>query len=176
MWTPVISLISFLWPKNLKSDASILLDAGIPKALWGVNPRTILGDTWWQYEREAAIATAGNKCEVCGISADQAKYHQRLEGHERYILDIPKCTATYDRTYALCHSCHMYIHRGRMSYLVRTGRESAEKRKSIIQHGEGLLKLERLPLPDDDALDEAPDDLPWKLVIHGHSYTKPEPI
>ena len=107
----------------------------IPKPLHGTVPREIRGKSWWNKVRKAAYAEGDFKCWVCGVSKHFARYHRWLEGHESYDIDYEKGTVKLKEIVALCHSCHNFIHDGRMQILVEKGEMSADKYIEVIKHG-----------------------------------------
>jgi len=120
-------------------DATLLLDSTIPPPLHGLNPRTILGQQWWNRERKTAYRHNNNCCWACGIPAFKAKFYPRLEGHERYEIDYSIGLSTYLYTTALCHSCHNFIHIGRLTVLLSQKKCSKRKFFSIQAHGKSVL-------------------------------------
>lgn len=153
----------------MKADPTILLAPNVPKPLHGLSPRTIRGKQWWDEERQKAYAAADYHCEACGVAKWDAKYHQWLEAHEVYLYDYAQGFALFIGLVALCHSCHNYIHSGRMEVLVQSGKMTKEKLKDIMAHGNrvlrdaGLRKVE--PVPDRIAPWED-----WCLIFEGEEY------
>lgn len=76
----------------------------IPPALHGINPRTIKGKDWWDYERRQAYAKNNWCCWCCGAGST------RLEAHEVYCYKPSKHEAVYLYATALCTDCHHSIH------------------------------------------------------------------
>lgn len=68
-----------------------------------------------------------------------------LEAHEVFEYDFATYNATFRGTVALCHLCHMYIHRGYVGVkaaMASTKREKTKwtKRQSdIVGHGSAIL-------------------------------------
>lgn len=123
----------------MKLFPHLLIHPNIPKPLHGLAPRIILGDKWWNETKAKAKARMNNHCWACGVHKSQAKYHQWLEAHECYSIDYSLGKVEYVGTAALCHSCHNYIHDGRMLMLVRKGEMSKEKYEDIIKHGNIII-------------------------------------
>lgn len=92
----------------------LLCHPHIPKGLAGINPRTILGREWWDEQRRQAYEKNNYCCWACSIHGSDDPYEQRLEAHEAYEFDYAAKTATFVGTVALCHSCHCFIHSGRL--------------------------------------------------------------
>ncbi len=153
----------------LKTDPKILLAPNIPQPLHGLNPRSIMGQDWWDVERQKAYKKAGYCCEACGVAKQEAEYHAWLEAHEVYTYAYAKGVATFAGLVALCHSCHNFIHSGRMVMLVRSGKMSAEKERDICRHGQEVLRKaglrKRQPKPKKVA---AWSD--WCLMFNGVKY------
>ena len=118
----------------------LLAQPNIIKPLHGLNPRGILWDAWRNRERKMVYAKNDYHCMACGIHKDKAKYHQWLEAHEVYDIDFETCTYTLKEIVPLCHSCHNYIHDGRLSALHNKGEISARRFSEIIRHWREILK------------------------------------
>lgn len=146
----------------------ILLHPNIPKPLHGLAPRTILGEEWWNEERQKAYAQNNYHCWACGVHKLDAKYHRWLEAHEYYEIDYPKGTMTFVETVALCHSCHNYIHCGRLQKLFDRGEISYEKFRDILRHGDNILAANKL-VRHDPPKTCAPWGK-WRLVLDGKKY------
>jgi len=122
------------------SDPIYLTHPNIPKPLHGQNPRTILGQTWWDKKRQETYAKNNYCCWACGISKYNAKYHHWLEAHESYLIDYRQGEARLKEIVALCHSCHNFIHSGRMYMMYLKGELSKDKCLDILQHGFSILE------------------------------------
>lgn len=152
-------------------EPQVLLHPQIPKPLHGVNPRSILGNTWWNKERKQAYASTAFHCIACGVHKFEAQIKQHLEGHEEYRIDYKKGRMTYTRTIPLCHLCHFYIHRGRMEMLFRKRLITAAKCQKIISHGEHVLSeagISFLTKPESPNYDVEWSE--WRLVLFGKEY------
>lgn len=82
----------------------------VPRALHGLPPRKIMGQTTWDRVRKRCYFDADYKCEICG--ADFVKPH--YAAHELYSYDWKKGTGTFERCIAVCRTCHDAIHSGRL--------------------------------------------------------------
>lgn len=148
-------------------EPRILLHHNIPKPLHGVAPRVILGSVWWSRVRRAAKHKAKGHCMACGVWQYKAEYHQWLECHEEYIYDWAKYTLYYSGAVAICHSCHNYIHSGRMRMLLESGEMSQEKYDTIRAHGDKLTRgLQRYALPKIPMNTWAK----WRMIVNGKRY------
>jgi len=121
-------------------NLEILTHPNIPKPLHGLNPRTILGDTWWNRQRQTAYAASNYHCWACGTHKTAAKYHKWLEAHEMYTYDYENGVAHFQYVVALCHSCHNFIHSGRLYAMYKKGQEPLYKVKDILSTGIGRLQ------------------------------------
>ena len=150
-------------------DASLLLGPQIPKPMHETNPRTILGNAWWERERRAAFHATEQHCAACGVNKYQAKAHKWLEGHESYDINYAKGTVKYVRTVGLCHYCHNYIHIGRLTKLVEKGETPHSKLVGVIQHGDRVLIQAgvKRPEPYNGSVAEWSK---WRLVIGRKRY------
>lgn len=116
----------------------ILTHPNIPKPLHGINPRTIMGQTWWNKTRQAVYATTDYHCVACGIPKLEARGHTWLEAHEFWNIDYTKGIAEVVSIEPLCHYCHNFIHSGRLSMIM--GKEKSESEvKDILEHGFKVL-------------------------------------
>lgn len=128
-------------------NPSLLTHPNIPKPLHSVNPRSIKGEEWWNKVRREAYAKHDFHCWACGVHKSKAAYHQWLEGHEHYDIDYPKGEVTLREIVALCHSCHNFIHSGRMWAMYKKGQMPRDKISDIVDHGLGILyKAKMKPL------------------------------
>ncbi len=121
----------------------ILQHPNIPKPLHGVNPRTIMGQSWWEKTRQEAYESNNFHCLACGVHKNEARYYSRLEAHENYTIDY--CTGTVKVTdiIPLCHSCHNFIHSGRLWMISKTDSQ-IKKTCEILKHGFDILKANKL--------------------------------
>jgi hypothetical protein len=124
------------------TGAAILQQANIPKPLHSINPRSIYGQGWWDIVRQIAYRSKDFTCHACGIQKSKAKYHQWLEAHEMYDFNYP--IVKFTGLVALCHSCHNFIHSGRLHILYQKGEVSLEKFEDILARGFWVLKKENL--------------------------------
>ena len=116
-----------------KIDASVILDFPIPPDLWSINPRRLLGKTWWDSMRREVYKRNNRCCLACGES-------ERLDAHERYVFDFKNHISTFTEIVPLCHKCHLFIHWRSV--------ENPNKRKEILIHGMQLLKKHHLRIPE----------------------------
>ena len=148
-------------------DPSILLHPQIPKPLHLLNPRTILGDEWWNKCRQEAYARHKYCCYACGTHKLIAKYHNWLEAHEFYSINYKTGEVKFIELVALCHSCHNYIHKGRMTMVVGTDDMPEEKYLDILTHGDKILRDNKLKTKIPKVKCEWKD---WHLIIEDKNY------
>ncbi len=154
---------------SLKLRPELLLCPNVPKPMHGIAPRTVLGRKWWDATRQAAYEASGFCCSACGVHKFQAKFRKWVEGHEIYAIDHIKGLMIYVETVALCHSCHNYVHSGRMQALLEAGKMSQAKFAAIVIHGDRVLAaagLTRLPPHDGPTADWGK----WRLVVGKKRY------
>lgn len=144
----------------------LLLHGNIPKPLHQLTPRSILGQEWWDIEREAAYKENNYCCWACGVHKSHAKYHPWLEAHEMYATDWKRGSAEYIGACALCHSCHNFIHRGRLRILLDTGQITGRKYDDIMEHGESLVNTRKMHVPKKVQQKWSK----WHLVINGEKH------
>ena len=126
--------------KQLPTEPEILLCSNIPRPMFGMAPRVVLGSKWWNRTRKQAYKSNWYHCLACGIWKQKAKGRKWLEGHELYQVDYEVGKMHYLRTVPLCHYCHNYIHDGRMRALLQQEKLHHFKFKEIIQHGDNVLR------------------------------------
>ena len=113
----------------------ILTHPNIPKPLHGTAPRVIKGNDWWDYERKKAYRKNNNCCYACGNHKSEDKFHNWLEAHEYYNIDYEMGTVELKEIVALCHSCHSFIHSGRLLGEYQAGNISKEKSLYVLRRG-----------------------------------------
>lgn len=117
----------------------ILTHPNVPKPLHGVNPRTVLGQKWWDEKRREAYAKMEQRCWACGVHRTSARLH-RLEAHEAYDIDYLAGRIFLREIVALCPDCHAFIHSGRMWALLEKGEVTRERFEAVQWHGRKLLR------------------------------------
>lgn len=122
----------------------ILMQPQLVKPLHSMAPRTIMGSSWWNKTRQESYAKNNYHCFACGIHKTEAKFKQWLEAHESYEIDFEKKQYRLTEIIALCHSCHNYIHAGRLKAIFDKGEISEYKFNAIHSHGDSLLFINDL--------------------------------
>lgn len=126
-------------PKFTDVEPKILTHPNIPKPLHGTSPRTVMGDAWWDRERQEAYASKDYHCFACGVHKSRAWPKKWLEAHEDYTIHYPSGTVTLNRIVALCRACHAYIHTGRMTAMLHKNEMEWGMGQKIMNHGFDLL-------------------------------------
>lgn len=165
---PIVQ-ISFNGIKPKFTRPELLQHPNIPKSLSGVNPRTIMGQEWWDALRRKVYNINNYHCFACGIHPSEAKYQQWLEAHECYSYQWKDQILQYKETVALCYPCHGFIHCGRLSNLVLDREVELEELNYILLHGLKVLHKARLK-PDQKAHKVARQfqGASWEYVVtHG---------
>tara|TARA_R100001244_G_scaffold68988_1_gene56489 strand:- start:5275 stop:5847 length:573 start_codon:yes stop_codon:yes gene_type:complete len=174
---------------SLKLKPELLQHPNIPKMLHGLAPRVIKGQAWWDQTRQEAYSSTNYHCLACGVHKTDAKYHQWLEAHEDYTINYKAGTMEVKEIIPLCHSCHNFIHSGRL--YVTNQKTNPDKIFDILRHGlkiledndlpgfEGTiematkLKIEHNCKSIDDGI-KSNDDLAkwsdWRLILDGQEY------
>ena len=122
----------FMWP-------DILYHPNIPKPLHGLSPRAVLGQEWWDIQRRKAYEKNNFCCWACGIHKTEANYYHWLEAHECYKIDYHKGVMEMKLITALCHTCHNYIHNGRLMMQVNKGEASQNFYNDVLEYGNSIL-------------------------------------
>ena len=160
---------------EIKPDPTLLLHSNIPKPLHEVNPRSIMGQKWWDRNRRIVYEEQGYKCAACGIHKSQAKgKNQWLECHEVYKINYRAGKATFLKLVALCPYCHSFIHNGRLQALYDKGEISRTEYFSVLNHGKEILEKyglfnqweHRHDIPDGKVADWKD----WRLIFEGVEY------
>ncbi len=125
-------------------NPSLLTHPNIPKPLHGINPRSIMGSEWWDKTRKSVYKKQNYTCAACGCHKSEDRFHNWLEAHEDYDIDYKKGVATLRDIVALCHSCHNFIHSGRLLSLYEKGEITKENAMYILKRGFSILKTNSL--------------------------------
>ena len=120
-------------------NPSLLQHLYIPKPMHGISPRVIMGQEWWDAQRQIAYRAEDFCCWACGVHKSQAMFHRWLEAHETYEIDYAQGKMVFRGVVALCHACHNFIHLGRLQQLLEAGEISQAKFNMIVQHGYRVL-------------------------------------
>ena len=152
-----------------KRRPEVLLQQNLPKPLHQVNPRTILGDSWWNKTRQAAYESTAFHCIACGVYKNDAEFRHVLDAHECYEINYVKGLLKFLEVVPLCISCHSYIHSGRLEMLLRKGEIPQARYVKIIQHGDKVLRDAGLLKPEPYGGPFA-EWSKWRLVIDGKKY------
>lgn len=162
----------------MELQPEILTHPNIPKPLHGMNPRTIMGKAWWDRERKAVYAAQRHRCLACGIHKKEARYHRWLEAHEFYNIDFEQGRVEFSHLVALCHSCHQFIHSGRLLAVTQKGEMKKSKALEILQHGLMVLqradKEQMAAAAGYEAIEER-DLRPFYVAIYAFHLLKGEP-
>jgi hypothetical protein len=131
----------------VKLQPELLLLETLPPTLASFSPREILGEKWWDKERKAAYAIQEDRCWACGTHktdkwcscGDHYAYKTYLEAHENYTIDWVNRRVTFHGVVALCHSCHNFIHNGRLVRQFNSGVNSYSYTANVLSHGVAIL-------------------------------------
>ena len=168
-------------PKFTRGE--ILRQPQVPKMLHLVNPRTVLGATWWNKTRQVAYATNNYCCWACGVHKSRS-YRYRLEAHESYTIDYREGLAELREVQALCSLCHGFIHMGRTNALWSKREISTRLYLDTVVHGYWILAQAGLkPWPHTREIfepDYTPESEPaiapwgkWRMKIGDRLYQSP---
>jgi len=157
-------------PKFIRPE--LLLHPNIPKPLHHVNPRSILGKTWWYEQKQKAYKENNYCCWACGVHKSEAKYHEWLEAHEHYDINYETGCVKLKEIVALCHSCHNSIHDGRMEMQLRRGEIAEEKFVDILGHKYEILRKYEV-FPNKKEITKTCKWKEWHLLLEGKKYYTP---
>jgi len=122
----------------MKLQPIILSGAHVPSVLGGVNPRIILGQDWWEKERQKAYKSTGNRCICCGVHKDHAKLHKWMEAHECWNINNVTGVCEVKKIVPVCHYCNNFIHSGRLELILYKEKTIFEV-VDILNHGFRIL-------------------------------------
>lgn len=132
----------------------ILGDPPIIRSLWGINPRTIMGNDQWKSLRDIAAEVNNHCCYVCGEDPIfQNNSANWLEGHERYDWELRTLkkrqthyhlAVTISEVVALCSLCHNYIHRGGLQHRIDQGWENPKKLYAVTNWGNRIVRRHKV--------------------------------
>tara|TARA_R110002020_G_scaffold1049_2_gene5289 strand:- start:5 stop:628 length:624 start_codon:yes stop_codon:yes gene_type:complete len=131
---------------GVKLKPALLQHPNIPPPLHGLAPRVIKGQDWWDETRQDAYASTNYHCLACGVHKNEAKYHQWLEAHEDYTIDYENGIMNIKEIIPLCHSCHNFIHCGRLIMVNQKTKQGLLKILEILNHGMTILRENNLPM------------------------------
>lgn len=122
------------WECPKEDGPAILTMPNVPKPCHTLAPRTVLGNTTWNYMRKACYQKAGYKCEACGNDlSKQANGKFIGHAHELYSIDYARQQVVFERCVCLCGwPCHLgCIHTGRALTLYKQGNPIYTKEKLL---------------------------------------------
>jgi hypothetical protein len=147
----------------MKARPELLLQLPIPRPMHGVNPRTIMGSTWWNEQKKEISILQDNKCAACG-----RQHKDGLEAHECYDIDYNKCTMKFKEVVGLCFKCHSFVHPGYVKQLIRLGEMSLKEAAEIMHRGYRLLN--KANLRRSFTYSGEINWTKWRLVFNGKEY------
>lgn len=171
-------------PKPIFHWPQLLQHPNIPKPLHGLNPRTILGEEWWDVTRQEVYTKNNYCCWACGVHKSDALYKPWIEAHECYQIDYMKGRAELKLVAGLCWFCHNYIHNGRLMSIESAGGVPKGTYEDVMKHGQRVInesktwpsELDFLLYTIESELTAlvkdrfTPEWSDWRLVINGKEY------
>ena len=150
--------------KHRKHDPRILLDSGPPRALYGVNPRLILGKQWWDTVRAKAYKEFNHSCAACGA------VNKKLDAHELYEINKTTGKVYLKDVVPVCGDCHSFIHQDLHRDLLRKGAIKTSDVVRILAHGVSVLKKAGIRNVRKDPNTSKIHHDQWRLVIGTNEY------
>ena len=147
----------------VKKRPELLLQQPIPKPLHGLTPRSIIGSTRWNNEKEIMRVRTKERCEACG-----RKSKDGLEAHECYEVDYKKCTMIFTEVVGLCWRCHGFIHSGFIQSQVAKKLMTFSEMSEIVARGFKILSKAGLYRTHD--YPSMFDWSKWRLIYDGKEY------
>ena len=126
------------WECPESTGVPLITMPNVPRPLHGkgMQPRTIFGNSTWDFLRKKAYYNAGYKCEICGCEPKKGDLH----AHELFSYDYNKQTGTFERIVAICRTCHDGIHSGRLITMFKNGNPLYPK-SYVLRVTENCFKL-----------------------------------
>jgi len=118
----------------------LLRSPPVPLPMTGVNPRTLMGESWWDKRRREAYKANNWHCWACGVHVSGAAFHEWLEAHESYDIDYARGEMKLKEIVALCHCCHQFIHIARLHNRYQLGHITFEYAEAVVHHGYNVLR------------------------------------
>lgn len=115
----------------------LLTHHNIPRPLSSVAPRNIMGEDWWNVERYKAYEANSYYCWACGGPGP-------LQAHEAYHIVYKDAKMFFIGVTALCRDCHDFIHNGRLTARLFSGKVGKMEYRRIMLRGYDLLVEEGL--------------------------------
>ena len=159
-------------PKVHTFEPELLLHPNIPKPLHTVNPRTVMGQVWWDKVRRVAYKEKDYHCHACGVHKTNAKMPW-LECHEVYKINYKTGRVVLKRLVALCPYCHSYIHSGFLEVRLDRGDIDDRTYNDIIKHGDSVLKKGGIKKSKMEPPRHVAEWTKWHMVIDGKKYYSP---
>lgn len=152
--------------KEFRRRPELLVVGKSPRALYGVTPRSIMGEEAWNKLRKQVYKESSGRCACCGENPLQ----EPLEAHEVYDVDYAAAKCYLIEIVALCSLCHMMVHR---DIHERSNHTNAAKFKRARMHCKELLReAGRRNYNKENTVPW----YKWKLVWEGKEYSpKHEP-
>ena len=148
-----------------KKNIEILRDPPIVPAMHEINPRTCLGNKWWQKVRKKVLAESGEYCQCCGeLFTDVPDCHERYN----YKYRRKSVHVTLQEVVVICKLCHRFIHRGFFNRQVKQGKFLEAYRIKVLRHGLALLNGEYVKQHPTRVLLFKPEQ--WYLEIEGKKF------
>ena len=160
-----MELLTFdLGEASRPTDPTILLDSGPPSALYGVNPRLILGKDWWDRTRKKAYKDFMGCCAACGAS------RVILQGHEMYEVNKRKSEVYLKDVVPLCTDCHSFVHQDIHRSMLAHGEITTEEVRRILARGNAILKKAGIRCNRRNPNSKTIKNEDWRLVIGNFRY------
>lgn len=121
----------------MNTRPELLIHPTIPTELEYLSPKKNI--TWWNKERKAVETHTKGLCQACGVHKESAWYRKYLEAHEICTLDNEKGLLILNEVVVLCHSCHQFIHIGKLVRDFEEGVIGESYLKNVLQHGVSLI-------------------------------------
>lgn len=146
--------------KPFKPRPELLTTGQAPKALYGVNPRSIMGEEAWDKLRKQVYRESLGRCACCGDNPEQAP----MEAHELYDIDYEQARCYLVEVVAMCSLCHLVAHR---DIHERSNHGSKTRLKKALYHCRDLLKQAKRR---NSSKENKVPWYKWRLVWEGKEY------
>jgi hypothetical protein len=129
-----------------KPRPELLLGHNVPRPLYGVAPRTVIGDTLWRKISKHVCDVSGRRCEACGLHESELPKGKTLHCHEIYAVDYVDGVACLEELISICPHCHARVHGRLLKAMVENGTVSQWYADFVNSRAEKILTEAGLPL------------------------------
>lgn len=148
------------WEVPECDGAPLLVMPNVPQGLFGLAPRTIMGQSKWNLVRKKACMEHNYTCQISGKYLGHGVPHI----HECYEYDFKNAKAEFKRLICIDPQMHHFIHSGRLLTLFKNKEQGALTKMQMLkiaQDGFALIDRWNRNHPDEEPLRVSATFLEW---------------